>query len=102
MEKQERVVLEKTIDRVASYLIDAYQQFFKEGLTEDSLLAFNQISESVINNWTRWNEKPVSKSNISSVAPAFNKLNLNLLRLTDEMKQNLQDAPKQQSFKDLS
>ena len=102
MEKQERVVLEKTIDRVASYLIDAYQQFFKEGLTEDSLLAFNQISESVINNWTRWNEKPVSKSNISSVAPAFNKLNLNLLRLTDEMKQNLQDAPKKQSFKDLS
>ncbi len=102
IEQQDRVILEKTIDRVACFLIDAYQQCFKQGITEESLGAFDQISKSVINNWSQWNEKPVSKPNSSSIDPAFSKLNFNLLRLANEMRQNLQDEPGQRPFKDLS
>lgn len=102
IEQQDRVILEKTIDRVACFLIDAYQQCFKQDITEESLSAFDQISKSVINNWSQWNEKPVSKPSTTSVDPAFSKLNFSLLRLANEMRQNLQDEPGQRPFKDLS
>ena len=102
MGQQDRVILEKTIDRVTVYLVDAYQQCFKQSITEESLSEFDQLSKSFISNWSQWNEKPVSKPNASSVEPAFSKSHLNLLRLADEIRQNVQNEPKQKSFKDPS
>lgn len=93
--KQNSAAFEKTTDKIAHALLDAYKHCFQQGLDMANVADFDKILHSITSHWSYWSDKDLSTPNTAVMEQAVSKLNMSLLKLTHDMRQHLTEESRQ-------
>jgi len=84
----DRETLHTTTKHVINTLIESYKICFDKTVSTETLAEFDTLTQSIINHWSYANDTDLSEMSTAIATQAFAKLELSLMRLTEETRQD--------------